>query len=152
MMSSVWTNVDSPWVVADGSGKCLEIVLPGQRTRLHIVRAARNGGEPDRDVVRRSAPRAGTEEMLRDYIAALSRGAPNYDRMTPEVAAQTRQQLALNQAILSRLGELRALSFRGVSYMDHDVYMAHFANGTAEWRIALAKNGSIGRILLGPQY
>jgi hypothetical protein len=29
--------------------------------------------------------------------------------------------------------------------------MAHFANGSAEWRIGLAKDGTIGRIALGPQ-
>jgi hypothetical protein len=36
--------------------------------------------------------------------------------------------------------------------MGSDIYMAHFANGTAEWRIGLVKNGTIGRIALGPQY
>jgi hypothetical protein len=71
--------------------------------------------------------------------------------MTSEVAEQTRQQLAFNQAIMSRLGELRALSFRGVTTMGNDIYMAHFANGSAEWGIGLAKDGSIGRIALGPQ-
>ena len=63
---------------------------------------------------RRTAPLAGSEETLRQYIEALGRGEPNYDRMTSEVAAQTRQQLPFNQAILSRLGALRAMSFRGV--------------------------------------
>jgi hypothetical protein len=29
--------------------------------------------------------------------------------------------------------------------------MGHFVNGTAEWRIALAKDGAIMRIALGPQ-
>jgi hypothetical protein len=72
--------------------------------------------------------------------------------MTAEVAAQTRQQLALNQAILGRLGELRALSFRGVSGFGSDIYIAHFANGSAEWRIGLVKDGTIGRLALGPQY
>jgi hypothetical protein len=90
--------------------------------------------------------------MLRQYIESLGRGEPNYDRMTSEVAAQTRQQLPFNQAILTRLGALRAVSFRGVSAMGSDIYMAHFANGTAEWRIGLVKNGTIGRIALGPQY
>ena len=33
-----------------------------------------------------------------------------------------------------------------------DVYVAHFANGSAEWRIGLVKDGAIGRIALGPQY
>jgi hypothetical protein len=71
--------------------------------------------------------------------------------MTSEVAAQTHQQLPFNQAIVRRLGALRAMSFRGVTSMGSDIYMAHFANGTAEWRIGLAKDGSIGRIALGPQ-
>jgi bla regulator protein blaR1 len=90
--------------------------------------------------------------MLRQYIEAMGRGEPNYDRMTSEVAAQTRQQLPYDQAILSRLGALRAISFRGVSGFGSDVYVAHFANGSAEWRIALVKDGTIGRIALGPQY
>ena len=40
----VTTYVDSPWVIADRSGKCLEIVLPGQQTRL----AHRRGEQPIR--------------------------------------------------------------------------------------------------------
>ena len=90
--------------------------------------------------------------MLRQYIEGLSRGQPNYDHMTSEVAAQTRQQLPFNQAILSRLGAVRAMSFRGVSGLGSDVYFVQFANGSAEWRIGLVKDGTIGRIALGPQY
>ena len=59
--------------------------------------------------------------------------------MTSEVAAQTRQQLPFNQAILSRLGALRAMSFRGVSGLGSDIYVVQFANGSAEWRIGLAQ-------------
>jgi hypothetical protein len=71
--------------------------------------------------------------------------------MTPEVAAFTRQQLAQSRAILARLGALRAVSFRGVTGIGSDVYMGHFANGSAEWRIALTRDGTITRIALGPQ-
>jgi beta-lactamase regulating signal transducer with metallopeptidase domain len=148
MSSSILTYVDSPWVVADASGKCLEIVLPGQRTRLHTVAAS----GPGRPMGPRTAPLAGSEETLRRYIEAMGRGEPNYDRMTAEVAMQTRQQLALHQAILARLGALRAVSFRGVSGLGSDIYLVHFANGSAEWRISLVKDGMIGRIALGPQY
>jgi hypothetical protein len=153
MTSSVLTSVDSPWMVADASGKCLEIVLPGQRTRYHTVEGVVGAdGRPEHPASRRTAPLAGSEAMLRQYIEALGRGEPNYDRMTSEVATQTRQQLPFNQAILGRLGALRAMSFRGVTSMGSDIYMAHFANGTAEWRIGLVKDGTIGRIALGPQY
>lgn len=149
---TVWTFVDRPWVVADAAGKCLEVVLPGQRTRFNNVQAARAGDQPERSAALRTAPLAASEAMLRQYIEALSRGEPNYDQMTSEVAAHTRQQLPLNQAILSRLGALQSMSFRGVSYSGNDIYMAHFTNGSAEWRIGLVKDRTIGRIALGPQY
>jgi Domain of unknown function (DUF3471). len=152
MSSSILAYVDSPWVIADTSGKCLEIVLPGQRTRYHTVERSPAGQPPEHSVPPRTAPLAGSEAMLRQYIEALGRGEPDYDRMTSEVAAQTRQQLPFNQAIVTRLGALRAVSFRGVSAMGSDIYMAHFANGSAEWRIGLVKDGTIGRIALGPQY
>jgi len=148
----ILTYVDSPWIVADASGKCLEIVLPGQQTRYHTVGENRSDGQLERAVSLRTAPQAGSEAMLRQYIEALARGEPDYDRMTSEVAAQTRQQLPFNQAILSKLGALRSITFRAVSALGSDVYIAHFANGSAEWRIGLLKDGTIGRIALGPQY
>ncbi|MEH2612799.1 M56 family metallopeptidase [Bradyrhizobium sp. AZCC 1693] len=149
MTFPVTTNVDSPWVIADGAGKCLEIVLPGQRTRFHTVEAS---GRPGGAMLPRTVPLAGSEATLRGYIEAVGRGEPDYDRMTSEVAAQTRQQLPFNQAIVSRLGALRAMSFRGVSALGSDIYIVQFANGSAEWRIGLVKDGTIGRIALGPQY
>jgi hypothetical protein len=152
MSFPIMTYVDSPWVIADASGKCLEIVLPGQKTRYHTVEESRAGSPPERAMPPRTTPLAGGEAMLRQYIEATGRGEPDYDRMTSEVATQTRQALPFNQAILARLGPLRAMSFRGVTNFGSDVYVAHFANGSAEWRIALVKDGTIGRIALGPQY
>jgi hypothetical protein len=150
--SPILTYVDSPVIVADSAGQCLEIVLPGQQTRFHTVGEHRADGQLERAVSLRSSPQRGGEAMLGQYIEALARGEPDYDRMTSEVAAQTRHQLPFNQAILSRLGALRSMTFRTVSAMGSDVYVAHFANGSAEWRIGLAKDGMIGRIALGPQY
>ena len=46
--SSIMTYVDSPWIVADASGQCLEIVLPGQQTRFHTVEERRHGGQQER--------------------------------------------------------------------------------------------------------
>ena len=89
---------------------------------------------------------------MRRYIDEVVSGQPNYDRMTPEVSGETRQQLQLNQAILAKLGPLRAISFRGVSLFGNDIYTAHFADGSAEWRIGLVRDGRIGRISLGPEY
>jgi hypothetical protein len=147
----IMTYIAHPWVVADAAGQCLEILMPGQRTRFVTLRPA-GSGDADRPVARRSAPQAGSEEALRQYIEAMARGEPDYARMTPEVAAAARQQLQLNQAILAKLGALRAMSFRGVTPLDNDIYMTYFAGGSAEWRIGLLPDGKIGRLALGPQY
>jgi hypothetical protein len=44
------------------------------------------------------------------------------------------------------------MSFRGVTTNGNDIYIAHFTNGSAEWRIGLVKQSKIGRIALGPHY
>jgi hypothetical protein len=121
--------------------------MPGQSTRFLTIPDAHEKAAPQR-----TSPMSGSEQALRRYIDALRRGEPNYDDMTPQIAAYTRQQLVLNQAILARLGTLRAMSFRTVTTNGADVYFVHFANGSAEWRIRLVKQGRIGRIALGPQY
>src|SRR5438552_5023672 len=50
MSSSVLTYVDSPWIVADTSGQCLEVLLPGQRTRYHNGQGSLAGGQPEHPV------------------------------------------------------------------------------------------------------
>ena len=148
----IMTHAGSAWVVTDTAGRCREIVVAGQHTRFVSLRHAGSGEEPDRFASRRSAPTPGSEDALLGYIDALARGEPDYSRMTPEAAAATRQQAELDRAILAKLGAVRAASFRGVTPFDSDIYVVHFAGGSAEWRIALANDGRIGRIALGPQY
>jgi hypothetical protein len=150
MTSAIFTTVNSPWVIADRTGRCLEVVLPGRQTRFQNIDRLRPGERLGR-VARRAVPIADGEEVLRQYIEAVSIGRPNYDRMTAEVAEQTRLSLPFDQAILARLGALRAVSFRGVTAFDSDIYVAQFANGSAEWRIGV-RNGTITKIALGPNF
>ncbi|MBB4369593.1 hypothetical protein GGD63_002383 [Bradyrhizobium sp. cir1] len=144
------TTVNNPWVIADKSGRCLEVLMPGRQTRFHNVEASNLGAKPGR-AARRAVPIANGEEMLRRYIEGVGKGQPDYEHMTPEVADITRQQLPFDQAILARLGALRAVSFRGVTALDSDIYIAQFANGSAEWRIGV-RNGTITKIALGPNF
>ncbi|MET4386611.1 hypothetical protein ABIB73_002356 [Bradyrhizobium sp. F1.4.3] len=144
------TTVNNPWVIADKSGRCLELLVPGRQTRFHNVETSNRGARPGR-VARRAVPIANGEEMLRRYIEGVGKGQPDYDHMTSEVADITRQQLPFDQAILARLGVLRAVSFRGVTALDSDIYVAQFANGSAEWRIGV-RNGTITKIALGPNF
>jgi beta-lactamase regulating signal transducer with metallopeptidase domain len=148
---AILTSIGEPWIVTDTSGQCLEVVVPGRNTRaLAILPDVHE--QVARSSPRRTSPLPGTEQALHQYIDGLRRGEPNYDRMTPQLATFTRQDLTLDRAILAKLGPLRAMSFRGVTTNGNDVYMAYFANGWAEWRIGLVKQGRIGRIALGPHY
>jgi beta-lactamase regulating signal transducer with metallopeptidase domain len=150
--SVVLTSVNSPWVITDRSGQCLQVVLPGQDTRYFPIEAAGTDTPIRSNKASRNAPQAGSEDGLREYIIGLAQGQPNYDHMTPELADWTRLQLPYDQALVRKLGDLRALSFRGLTRTGMNIYMASFANGTAEWRIGLARNGAVARIALGPQY
>jgi hypothetical protein len=147
----VVTRVGSPVIVADAAGRCLEIVMPGWHTRFHQVLAP-VGEVPHRPAAPRMGPLPASEATLLRYIDDLGRGAPDYARMTPDIAAATQRNLALDRAILAQLGPVRSVSFRGVSWSGVDIYTVHFANGSADWRIALVKDGRIGRIALGPRY
>lgn len=144
------TTVNNPWVIADKSGRCLEILVPGRQTRFHNVEASNVAARPGR-ASRRAVPIANGEAMLRQYIEGIGKGQPDYDHMTTEVANITRQQLPFDQAIVARLGALRAVSFRGVTALDSDIYVAQFANGSAEWRLGV-RNGTITKIALGPNF
>ena len=144
------TTVNNPWVIADKSGKCMEILVPGRQTRFHNVEAANLGARPGH-AARRAVPITNGEAMLRQYLEGIGKGTPDYDHMTTEVANITRAQLPFDQAILARLGALRAVSFRGVTALDSDIYVAQFANGSAEWRIGV-RNGTITKIALGPNF
>ncbi|HXW23752.1 MAG TPA: M56 family metallopeptidase [Xanthobacteraceae bacterium] len=146
------TRVGRPLIITDAAGQCLEIVLPGLRTRFVFVQPARVGEPLGWAAPARVAPRPGSEEALRQYIDAVGRGRPNYAQMAEPLAAWTREQLLLHQAILARLGPVRAMSFRGAGTLDADMYTVQFANGSAEWHIRLAKDGRISGIAFGPQY
>jgi len=47
------------------------------------------------------------------------------------------------------LGRCEPCHFRVVSALGSDIYMAHFANGTAEWRISLTRHGTIAAHRIG---
>jgi beta-lactamase regulating signal transducer with metallopeptidase domain len=147
----VLTQVGRPLIVADAAGRCLEIVRPGWRTRFVQV-LAQVGETPNWQFTPRMAPQPGSEQALRRYIDDLGRGAPDYSRMTPAIAAITERDLSLERAILAELGPVRSISFRGVTFSGNDFYTVYFANGSADWRIGLLRDGRIARIALGPQY
>jgi hypothetical protein len=89
------------------------------------------------------APFPGGEEIARKELEQLGAGKPDYNRMSPSLAAATRTQLPQMQSTISGLGELKSVSFKGVGPGGMDIYEAKFEHGSAEYRFMLSSDGKI---------
>lgn len=83
----------------------------------------------------------GTEAALRRNIEGLQQGEPNYDQMSPQLAAATRQQLPQMKQLMMQLGALQSVTFTGVGPGGADIYQVKFEHGATEWRISLGPDG-----------
>jgi len=81
------------------------------------------------------------EATVRRMIEELRSGQPDYNRMSANLAAVTRQQLQQLQASITRLGAIQTISFKGVGPAGADIYEVKFENGSLEYRIMLGPDG-----------
>jgi hypothetical protein len=87
-----------------------------------------------------------TEARLRNLIAELKSGKPNYDQMEPMLRITIRRQMAVLVPRLQALGSLLSISYEG-QQQGADVYEVKFTNGTTAWMIGIAPNGNISALI-----
>ena len=92
----------------------------------------------------------GSEAALRRMIEELRAGKPDYDQMSPMLAAVTRQQLPRLQSDVTQLGAVESVAFKGVGPGGADIYQIKFANGAWEYRISLAPDGKVAAASIRP--
>jgi beta-lactamase regulating signal transducer with metallopeptidase domain len=97
--------------------------------------------------VARNQPQPGSDAALHKTIAAQIAGTPDYDDMTPQLAAAVRRQMPAIAPSLAQLGALQDIKFQGVTPKGWDLYDVRFANGDTQWRIALNASGKISGLL-----
>lgn len=85
----------------------------------------------------------GTEDSLRRYILSLERVHPNYEEMSPQLAAAVSRQLPKIKALMDGLGEFKSLTYAGTDSDGSDVYVAAFARGRLEWHIGPLVDGKV---------
>jgi len=90
---------------------------------------------------REQAQSPGTEAALRRAVQELQRGEPDYDLMSAQLAALTRQQLPQLKTTIAQFGALQSVSFKGVGPGGADIYEVKFEHATTEWRVALGPDG-----------
>ena len=89
------------------------------------------------------------EHRLRDTIAALQAGTPDYDGMGAELAQAVRDQSATMTPALAALGELQTLEHIGEPAPGAHQFRATFATGqTLTWNIAIDGEDKIQGLLV----
>jgi len=89
------------------------------------------------------------EHVLRDTIAALQAGTPDYDSMVPELADAVRAQSAAMTPALASLGELQTLEHIGEPAQGAHQFRATFASGQAlTWSISINGENKIQGLLI----
>ena len=90
----------------------------------------------------RTKPRVpGSEAALRRMIEELRLGTLNYDLLSPVLANATRQQLPQLQSMITWLGTLQSVNFKGVGPGGADICQVKFEKGSLEYRVWLGPDG-----------
>jgi hypothetical protein len=97
-----------------------------------------------------AVPTAGTEAALRSLVAGLARGAPDYDKLSPQFAEIVRRDLPMTQGLFSSMGELKSVTFRERGPRGDDAYNLVFANGEVIMSAALDAEGRMAGGILQP--
>ncbi len=88
----------------------------------------------------------GSEAALRKLIEDVRAGKPDFDSMSANLAAATRQQLPQLRAEILELGAIQSITFKAVGPAGPDIYEVKFEKGAQEYRIWLAPDGKIDSV------
>lgn len=89
----------------------------------------------------RTEAAGGTELAIRRLVAGLASGSPDYDRLSPQFAELVRRDLPTTHRLVSSMGELKSMTFRGRGPMGDDVYNLVFAKGELTMSAGLDAEG-----------
>jgi hypothetical protein len=90
----------------------------------------------------------GSEAAVRRLLAGIASGAPDYWRMSPELASATRAQLPQLRSTLDPLGVVQSVLFQGVGDRGWDLYLVHHEHGLSQVRIQIGADGLITGALI----
>lgn len=104
----------------------------------HAAHGAAGGQEDHAHDPAHYATAQHAEHRLRDTIAALQAGAPDYETMGPELAQAVRDQSAAMTPTLAAMGALQSLTHIGEPVPGAHQFEATFASGaTSIWTIRI---------------
>jgi hypothetical protein len=138
----------------DASGRITAVTLHqnGRDTLLPRIDAAQAHAltDPILARVRSQTQSPGTQAAVLRMEASEGAGAPDYDLMTPPLAAAVREQLPAVRKILGGLGPVQSVQFLGVDAVGNDVYNIKHANGVTHWTVSLDPDGKVATSFVRP--
>lgn len=125
--------------------------LPNAFDQPAVARAAPPRPAPAPAAVTASDPAvaAAVEVMLKTTIAAMQAGAPNYDDMTPDLAAKVRGQAAAITPLIQGFGALQSVTHVGREN-GAELFMVTFDKQATQWILGQAEDGKITALLFRP--
>jgi CubicO group peptidase (beta-lactamase class C family) len=133
---------DGPFLI-----EALAALMPSWANQARRMREAQ-AYVAKRFAAQQPLPKGG--ETLRRVIGELQRGAPDYTRLSVQMAAVIHEQAGFLHDELSKLGEVQAVGFHGVGSGGADIYQVEFAHGKQEWRISLAEDHKVDGLNVRP--
>lgn len=88
------------------------------------------------------------EHTLRETIAGLQAGTPDYDRMVPELAEAVRAQAAVMGPQLAGLGEIQTVEHQAEPQPGAHQFLVTFAGGPTTWTIAVNAENKIAGLFV----
>ena len=97
-----------------------------------------------------AAPIPGTEAVLRQLVAGLASGSPDYGKLSPEFAEVVHRDLPMTHPMFKALGELKSVTFRSRGAKNDDIYNLVFTNGEVLMSAALDAEGRMTGGIMQP--
>ena len=121
--------------------------IPATVVEDQIIAALTSGAAP---AALRDTPQPGAEAAVRQLIADVARGEPDYSMMPDHLAAATKAQLPMLQETFAKLGAIRFVTFSGVDLRGADTYRVEMENGALDFSIILDADGKVAMANLRP--
>jgi DNA-binding CsgD family transcriptional regulator len=97
-----------------------------------------------------AAQKPDTEAVLRQLVAGLASGSPDYRRLSPRFAEVVRSDLPMTHPMFKALGELKSVTFRSRGMENDDIYNLVFTNGEVLMSVELDAQGRMAGGILQP--
>lgn len=146
------TSWEGTGVLPDVKVTAADALTTAEQLATRDIQAAVASPQPRRvQQLTRSTPSPGTEASLRRQLEGWEKRQPDYEDLGPGLEELAFQQRTRLQAMTTRLGALKSLTFVRVARDGSDIYDARFAHGGLQWRVSpLSSDGRVPGEIFSP--